>query len=499
MLAAKPIQRKVPLTADREEASRNLRADCGPWRESVGEMKELQPSSRIQNASLGPGRAHCAIWNATSQQDFLGGFVAYFRRVAFALTLLAPALVAADEVVPEGSGQIEPSEPAPVEGSGQPEPTEPAAAEGSGAEATPLAAPEVAPAPAAEIAPVVNAATATLASAATGATISTADVAAAEKLLPIDITVSVGVRSSLGTIFRPEYISSGVVTNTYSLSASYSVNDEIGVSLDAGMTTYLSKYSGGCYGSQLRTVCFSSPSLGLSYSGFELGDSGASVSFSGGASAGLTPDDLFQHRYGDLSVGSDLSWSYSDLSVSYSLGYAKNFYRDASLIVDNPDDIGGDVYQPSPESREQSLVSTITDTTKNYKTAETAVFLDSGIFASYSVSNDFSLRYKWGKSGVSTGMSFGIADSYAYDVASLTDKSVRNSPYSIAGTRQGQSMSGGFNASYRINEVFGLSASMTTRNATTTRDHKSTPFPFFDLESGNLRYTSVGLSVRASY
>ena len=499
MLAAKPVQRKVPLTADKEEASRNLRADCGPWRESVGEMKELQPSSRIQNASLGPGRAHCAIWNATSQQDFLGGFVAYFRRVAFALTLLAPALVAADEVVPEGSGQIEPSEPAPVEGSGQPEPTEPAAAEGSGAEATPLAAPEVAPAPAAEIAPVVNAATATLASAATGATISTADVAAAEKLLPIDITVSVGVRSSLGTIFRPEYISSGVVTNTYSLSASYSVNDEIGVSLDAGMTTYLSKYSGGCYGSQLRTVCFSSPSLGLSYSGFELGDSGASVSFSGGASAGLTPDDLFQHRYGDLSVGSDLSWSYSDLSVSYSLGYAKNFYRDASLIVDNPDDIGGDVYQPSPESREQSLVSTITDTTKNYKTAETAVFLDSGIFASYSVSNDFSLRYKWGKSGVSTGMSFGIADSYAYDVASLTDKSVRNSPYSIAGTRQGQSMSGGFNASYRINEVFGLSASMTTRNATTTRDHKSTPFPFFDLESGNLRYTSVGLSVRASY
>lgn len=499
MLAAKPIQRKVPLTADREEASRNLRADCGPWRESVGEMKELQPSSRIQNASLGPGRAHCAIWNATSQQDFLGGFVAYFRRVAFALTLLAPALVAADEVVPEGSGQIEPSEPAPVEGSGQPEPTEPSAAEGSGAEATPLAAPEVAPAPAAEIAPVVNAATATLASAATGATISTADVAAAEKLLPIDITVSVGVRSSLGTIFRPEYISSGVVTNTYSLSASYSVNDEIGVSLDTGMTTYLSKYSGGCYGSQLRTVCFSSPSLGVSYSGFELGDSGASVSFSGGASAGLTPDDLFQHRYGDLSVGSDLSWSYSDLSVSYSLGYAKNFYRDASLIVDNPDDIGGDVYQPSPESREQSLVSTITDTTKNYKTAETAVFLDSGIFASYSVSNDFSLRYKWGKSGVSTGMSFGIADSYAYDVASLTDKSVRNSPYSIAGTRQGQSMSGGFNASYRINEVFGLSASMTTRNATTTRDHKSTPFPFFDLESGNLRYTSVGLSVRASY
>ena len=499
MLAAKPVQRKVPLTADREEASRNLRADCGPWRESVGEMKELQPSSRIQNASLGPGRAHCAIWNATSQQDFLGGFVAYFRRVAFALTLLAPALAAADEVVPEGSGQPEPTAPAAAEGSGQPEPTEPAAAEGSGAEATPLAAPEVAPAPAAEIAPVVNAATATLASAATGATISTADVAAAEKLLPIDITVSVGVRSSLGTIFRPEYISSGVVTNTYSLSASYSVNDEIGVSLDTGMTTYLSKYSGGCYGSQLRTVCFSSPSLGLSYSGFELGDSGASVSFSGGASAGLTPDDLFQHRYGDLSVGSDLSWSYSDLSVSYSLGYAKNFYRDASLIVDNPDDIGGDVYQPSPESREQSLVNTITDTTKNYKTAETAVFLDSGIFASYSVSNDFSLRYKWGKSGVSTGMSFGIADSYAYDVASLTDKSVRNSPYSIAGTRQGQSMSGGFNASYRINEVFGLSASMTTRNATTTRDHKSTPFPFFDLESGNLRYTSVGLSVRASY
>ena len=145
------------------------------------------------------------------------------------------------------------------------------------------------------------------------------------------------------------------------------------------------------------------------------------------------------------------------------------------------------------------MVNTITDTTKNYRTAETAVYLDSGIFASYSVSNDFSLRYKWGKSGVSTGMSFGIADSFAYDVASLTDKSVQNSPYSIAGTRQGQSMSGGFNASYRINDMFGVSASMTTRNATTTRDHKSTPFPFFDLESGNLRYTSVGLSVRASY
>jgi hypothetical protein len=423
--------------------------------------------------------------------------VAYFRRVAFALTLLAPALAAADEVVTEGSGQPEPTEPASIDGSG----------EGSGIDATPVAAPEIAPtsspeaepAPAAELAPVVNAATANLATTATGATVSESDVAAAEKLLPIDITVSVGVRSSLGTIFRPEYISSGVVTNTYSLSASYSVNDEIGVSLDAGMTTFLSKYSGGCYGNQLRTVCFSSPSLGVSYSGFELGESGASIGFSGGASAGLTPDDLFQHRYGDVSLGTDLSWSYADVSLSYSLGYSKNFYRDASLIVDKPSDIGGDVFQPSPESREQSLVNTITDTTKNYKTAETAVFLDSGIFASYSVSNDFSLRYKWGKSGLSTGMSFGIADSFAYDVASLTDKSVRNSPYSIAGTRQGQSMSGGFNASYRINEVFGVSASMTTRNATTTRDHKSTPFPFFDLESGNLRYTSVGLSVSASY
>lgn len=437
--------------------------------------------------------------------------MAYFRRLAFALTLLAPALVVADEVAPEGSGQPEPTEPAAVEGSGQPEPTEPAevegSGEGSGIDATPVAAPEIAPiieleavpAPAAQLAPVVDAAAANLASATTGATISDKDVEAAEKLLPIDITVSVGVRSSLGTIFRPEYISSGVVTNTYSLSASYSVNDEIGVSLDTGMTTYLSKYSGGCYGNQLRTVCFSSPSLGVSYSGFELGESGASISFSGGASAGLTPDDLFQHRYGDVSLGTDLSWSYADLSLSYSLGYSKNFYRDASLIVDNANDIGGDVFQPSPESREQSLVNTITDTTKNYKTAETAVFLDSGIFSSYSVSNDLSLRYKWGKSGVSTGMSFGIADSFAYDVASLTDKSVQNSPYSISGTRQGQSMSGGFNTSYRINEVFGVSASMTTRNATTTRDHKRTPFPFFDLESGNLRYTSVGLSVRASY
>jgi hypothetical protein len=462
-------------------------------------MKELQPSSRSQNASLGPARSHCAIWNATSQQEFLGGFVAYFRRVAFALTLIAPALASADELAPEGSGQLEPTEPASAEGSGQPEPTEPASAEGSGVDETPLAAPEATPAPAPEIAPVVNAATATLASAATGATISTADVTAAEKLLPIDITVSVGIRSSLGTIFRPEYVASDVVTNSYSLSASYSVNDEIGVSLDAGMTAYLSQVSGGCYGNALRTLCFSSPSLGVSYSGFEFGDSGASISFSGGASAGITPDDLFQHRYGDVSLGTDLGWSYGNVSVSYSLGYAKNFYRDASLIVDDPDEIGGNVFQPSPESREQSLVNTITDTLENYKTAEKAVFLDSGIFASYSVSNDISLRYKWGKSGVSTGMSFGLADSYAYDVPSLTDKSVRNSTYSIAGTRQGQSMSGGFNASYRINEVFGLSASMTTRNPTTTRDQKSTPFPFFDLESGNLRYTSVGLSVRASY
>ncbi len=419
--------------------------------------------------------------------------MAYFRRVAFALTLLSPALAVADELAPEGSGQPQPAEPINVEG--------------SGVDATPVAAPEfqpapaveASPAPAAEIAPVVDAATANLASAATSATISAPDVTAAEKLLPVDITVTAGVRSSLGTIFRPEFVSSGVVTNTYSLNASYSVNDEIGVSLDTGMTTYLSKYSGGCYGNPLRTVCFSSPSLGVSYSGFELGDSGASISFSGGASAGITPDDLFQHRYGDLSLGTDLSWSYADLSLSYSLGYAKNFYRDASLIVDDPNDIGGDVFQPSPESRAQSSVNAITDTLQNYKTAEKAVFLDSGIFASYSVSNDLSLRYKWGKSGLSTGMSFGIADSFAYDVASLTDKSVQNSPYSIAGTRQGQSMSGGFNASYRINEMFGVSASMTTRNATTTRDHKSTPFPFFDLESGNLRYTSVGLSVRASY
>jgi len=419
--------------------------------------------------------------------------VAYFRRVAFALTLLAPALAVADELAPEGSGQPQPAEPSNVEG--------------SGVDATPVAAPEFqpapaaepAPAPAAEIAPVVDAATASLASATTGATVSASDVAAAEKLFPVDITVTAGVRSSLGTIFRPEFVSSGVVTNTYSLNASYSVNDEIGVSLDTGMTTYLSRYSGGCYGSQLRTVCFTSPSLGVSYSGFELGESGASISFSGGGSAGITPDDLFQHRYGDVSLGTDLSWSYSDLSLSYSLGYSKNFYRDASLIVDDANGIGGTVIQPSPESREQSLVNTITDTTKNYRTAETAVYLDSGIFTSYSVSNDLSLRYKWGKSGLSTGMSFGIADSFAYDVASLTDKSVQNSPYSISGTRQGQSMSGGFNASYRINEMFGVTASMTTRNATTTRDHKSTPFPFFDLESGNLRYTSVGLSVRASY
>lgn len=405
--------------------------------------------------------------------------MAYFRRVAFALTLLSPGLAVADEGAPEGSGQAEPTQeiPAPSEAPQQ-------AAE---------------PAPEAVIAPVVNEAVANIAAATTGAPVTSGEVAAAEKLIPVDITVSAGIRSSLGTIFRPEYVSSGVVTNTYSFSASYSVNDEIGVSLDTGMTTFLSKYSGGCYGNPLRTVCFNSPSIGISHSGFEFGETGASMGFSAGASAGITPDDLFQHRYGDLSLGTDLGWSYGDLSLGYSLGYAKNFYRDASLIVDDPNDIGGDVFQPSPESRAQSSVNAITDTLKNYKTAEKAVFLDSGIFASYSVSNDLSLRYKWGKTGLSTGMSFGIADSFAYDVPSLTDKSVQNSPYSIAGTRQGQSMSGGFNASYRINEIFGVSASMTTRNATTTRDHKRTPFPFFDLESGNLRYTSVGLSVRASY
>lgn len=414
--------------------------------------------------------------------------MAYFRRVAFALTLLSPGLAAADEVAPEGSGQPEPTQPEPT----QPEPPAPVEPEPA------TSAPEQASDPAV-ITPIVDEAVANIASGTTGTTVSATEVAAAEKLLPIDITVSAGIRSSLGTIFRPEYVSSGVVTNTYSFSASYTINDEMGVSLDTGMTTFLSKYSGGCYGNPLRTVCFNSPSIGLSHSGFSFGDSGASMGFSAGASAGITPDDLFQHRYGDVSLGTDLGWSYGDVSLGYSLGYTKNFYRDASLIVDDPNDIGGDVFQPSPESRAQSSVNAITDTLENYKTAEKAVFLDSGIFASYSVSNDLSLRYKWGKSGLSTGMSFGIADSFAYDVASLTDKSVRNSPYSIAGTRQGQSMSGGFNASYRINEIFGLSASMTTRNATTTRDHKSTPFPFFDLESGNLRYTSLGLSVRASY
>lgn len=408
--------------------------------------------------------------------------MAYVRRVAFTLSLLAPAVAMADEAAPEGSGEpqaVETPAPAPAPVVEEPAPAEPAAP--------------------AVLAPVVNEAAAQMATAATGAEVKADDVAEAEKLLPIDITVSAGVRSSLGTIFRPEYVSSGVVTNTYSISASYSVNDEIGVSLDTGMTTFLSKYSGGCYGNPLRTVCFNSPSLGVSHSGFEFGDSGASMSFSAGGSAGVTPDDLFQHRYGDLSLGTDLGWSAGDLSLSYSLGFTKNFYRDESLIVDDPDDIGGDVFQPSPESRAQSSVNAITDTLQNYKTAEQAVFLDSGIFASYSVSNDLSLRYKWGKSGISTGMSFGLADSFAYDSPSLTDDKVRNSPYSIEGTRQGQSMSGGFNASYRINEIFGVSASMTTRNATTTRDHKRTPFPFFDLESGNLRYTSVGLSVRASY
>jgi hypothetical protein len=318
--------------------------------------------------------------------------------------------------------------------------------------------------------------------------------------LPIDISGSVSFRSGLGQLAgRNEYATSESISSNYSLSVGYTVIEGLSVSADASVTKFLTAGNPGCFGPQRQyDFCWNSPSVGVSYSGLEIPGADISVGFGGSYSVPLSKEDRFNNKFGEFGLSSDLGWSWQNLSVSYSLNYSKSWYENESPVVD-PDDIEGDNFAPSEASLQQSqLAYFMSSRTLQQQTSQLA-YLTNGIYGSFSLGHSLSVRYKWGKTGLSSSVGFGFSDAWTYDSDVLSSGDGFDSPYSDPGRGHSQSMDGSIGTSYRFLDHYSVALNYRVAGSPLTRDNKSVRFPWVDTQSQNLRYASLGLSLSASY
>lgn len=296
--------------------------------------------------------------------------------------------------------------------------------------------------------------------------------------LPVNFNFSVGTRASLGQMFRDEYTVTNQTLLSFGYGVSYTVADRHTLSLGGSATKFVT--AGGTtelYEGRIGD-------LSLSYSPGPLYTiPGANIRLTGGLSATIPVSRASRTDRLYTSLGANLGLSrtfFERLTLSYGFGVSKNFNRYMTTVLD---------------SRELDILAR---SGGNEQLAGALVAADTGILGEWGLSNSLSLRYAF-PFGLSTGMSFSLSDSFTYADSSILSDDEFTSPYARPGRGRAQVMSGGFNASYAFLGNFSVSGNLSTSQAPKTADNQRFRFPFFDTQSGNLSYTSVGLTLAMNY
>lgn len=299
--------------------------------------------------------------------------------------------------------------------------------------------------------------------------------------LPVSINASLGTGFSLGTVFRDNYTTTDAVSLRFGLGVSYPFwDDRLSASMNLGYAKNLTptginrRYEGR----------FSDIGLGLGYGNIytiPVAEIGIGASF--GLSVPVSEISRFEGLVTATDLGLSLSRGFGLFSLSYGFGVSKNFHRYTTQTV-NLD-------------RRRDL-DVLFRTGSAEEVAENRVAIDSGVLPEWGVSNSLSFGVRWFETGLSSSLSFSLADSFSYAVDSLTERDEFTPDFAVVGRGRSQSMSGSIGLNYSFLQYFSAGMSLTTGGPPKSADNRRFRFPFFDTESGNLQYTSLSFRLSAS-
>jgi hypothetical protein len=299
--------------------------------------------------------------------------------------------------------------------------------------------------------------------------------------LPISISGNLGIRTNVGSLVRDKFAATDSVSMSLGLTLGYAFENAPGVSVSAstGYSKFLSP-DGTTYQYEGR---WGDTSLGASYDGFATIPGDIGLSASADVTLPTSRASRFERLRTAVGLGISASRGFGPVSLSYSLGASKNFHQYTSLVVDT------DRYRIDAFARAG----------ENDDLAGALVALDSGILSEWGVSNSLGLSYRTPVTGLSASLGISFSDAFTYADDSITSRDEYTSEFASPSRGHSQTMSGSFGASYSFLDHFSTGLRFSTSAAPKQSDNTGVRFPLWDLESGNLQYTSVSFSLSASY
>jgi hypothetical protein len=303
----------------------------------------------------------------------------------------------------------------------------------------------------------------------------------ASLIAPFSVSLGIDNVFSIGALLRDEFTVTNYNLMVFGLSGTYS-SDIAGLSasLSMSLTKFLTESGGSVFQNEAR---FGDISLSGSYGGF-VTEENTGISLSASLSARIPTSDAsrFTNLVTAVSPGLSLSRSFGSLSLRYGFGFKYNFYENTSVVADLED---YDIAVLARDGGSENI-------------GEAQIALDTGVLTEYSFRNSLSMTYGWFE-GFSTTLSFSLADAFTYDNGTITADDEFTSEFAVPGRGHSQTMTGSISASYSFADYFSAGLSLSTTQLPLTADNQSVRFPFFDLETGNLSNTEMGISLGASY
>jgi hypothetical protein len=210
----------------------------------------------------------------------------------------------------------------------------------------------------------------------------------------------------------------------------------------------------------------------------------ARIRMTAGLSATVPTSDFSQFQGLRTSIGANLGLSrgVGPVTLSYGLRASKNFHR-FTTIVFNSERFAAEalVRANSPEA-----------------VTETRIAIMSGILPEWTVTHSLQALFRLPANfGATVG--FSLTDSWTYADATIMEDDAFTNQNAVAGRGRNQIMVGSLGVNYAFLNRYSVSASVATGQPPKTFDNQRFRFPFWDTQSGNLSYTTVGLSLSANY
>ncbi len=307
-----------------------------------------------------------------------------------------------------------------------------------------------------------------------------AEVAAVEeeKALPVGLSISTGGSFGAASLVSDsKFTQTDYFASNVSVGASYSPIDEITVGLGIGYSKYLTD-DGSVF---IREGRLSDTSLSVGWAGWTEENTGLHFGVGGSATFPTSRASQFQRRYLGTGLSGSVSRGFGGLSLSYGLGYSKNFHEFTSVVVD-PDELDILARNNGAENVTADLVA------------------EGGVLGSFSVSNSFNMGFGF-LERFNAGLGLTFIDSWTYDNGTITKRDEFTNENAVVGRGHSQVMVGSLSLGYRPHGVDWLSTgiSATTAGPPLASDNKSFRFPWWDFENGIAARTSLSLRLSASY